>query len=241
MSEVLIEHPIPVIDQLLKLRMGDEGRLLYLRKAITTGKTIHESDKNYLKKMEEKIKNLKSNKTNSNSSTELKNNKGSSVDDKNPKQFLKENKPNSDIYNDFDNELNKIKNSILEVQNNNEKIQDNLQLLILNREVVSLSTIEKTDSFSNLSKTYTSEMFDSITNNPVYKNLSFFGIKKHDALTYASAGLFALWYTGYQNVIDLGGFQGVILGLSAGAAVSAGLSYKKYRKSKKQKTEDKKL
>ena len=59
MSELLIEHPIPIIDDLLKARIGDEGRLLYLRKAIQNGKTIHESDRKFLKRMEEKIQKIK--------------------------------------------------------------------------------------------------------------------------------------------------------------------------------------
>jgi hypothetical protein len=52
---MLIEHPVVVIENLLKLNIGDEGRLLYLRKAITNGQIIYNSDKEFLKKMEKEL------------------------------------------------------------------------------------------------------------------------------------------------------------------------------------------
>jgi hypothetical protein len=52
---MLIEHPVVVIEHLLKLNIGDEGRLLYLRKAITNGQIIYNSDKEFLKKMEKEL------------------------------------------------------------------------------------------------------------------------------------------------------------------------------------------
>ena len=233
MSELLIEHPIPIIDDLLKLRIGDEGRLLYLRRAITNGKTIHESDRKFLKKMEEKIRKFKSEKISLKSKKEL------SLTQKIPDIEARINstsvgiKDTVQINNDFESEIAKIKNSILEVKNSTSKIRDNLELLIINREILTKSTIEKPHSFSNLTQTYTSDMFDLIKDNPLYKNLSIFGMKKHDVMTFASAGLFALWYAGYQNVIDLGPFQGLTLGLSAGAAMTAGIFYNNYKKSQK--------
>ena len=60
MSELLIEHPVLVVEELLKLGMGDEGRLLYLRNAITRGTIIHNSDKKFLKKMQIELDDFKS-------------------------------------------------------------------------------------------------------------------------------------------------------------------------------------
>ena len=231
----------PIIDDLLKLQLGDEGRLLYLRKAIKNGKTIHESDRKFLKRMEEKIRKIKFEKIKSQSQPKL---------SENPKIPDIENIPNTtfekitesvETSQDFESEITRLKNSILEVKNHNSKIRDNLELLILNREMLTQSTIEKPNSFSNLAKTHTSEMFELIKENPTYKNFSLFGMKKHDAMTFVSAGLFSLWYAGYQNVIDLGPLQGLTLGLSAGAAVSAGLFYKNYKKSEKSLFKNKKL
>jgi len=39
--------------------------------------------------------------------------------------------------------------------------------------------------------------------------------------------LFSLWWAGFQNLIDLGSLQGLLLGFSAGSATAAGLFYKK--------------
>ena len=63
MSELLIEHPVVFIEDLLKLGIGDEGRLLYLRKAITNGKTVYDSDKKFLKKMYLELDKIKSSKS----------------------------------------------------------------------------------------------------------------------------------------------------------------------------------
>ena len=55
MSESIIDHPIVIIDKLLKMGKGDKGRLLYLKKALINGKTIYESDKKYLKQMQKEL------------------------------------------------------------------------------------------------------------------------------------------------------------------------------------------
>lgn len=232
MSELLIEHPIPIIDDLLKSRIGDEGRLLYLRKAITGGNTIHESDRKYLKRMQEKIWEHKAQNTKFKKKSNFENQNIMNIKNKIDNQDSPSVERLSNVYDDFESEITKIQNSLLEVKSSNSKIRDNLELLLLNREILTKETIEAPSSFSYLSKTNTSEMFDLIKDKATFKN-SLFGIKKHEAMTFVSAGLFSLWCAGHQNVIDLGMMQGMTLGLSAGAAVSAGLFYKKYKKSKK--------
>lgn len=241
MSELLIEHPIPIIDDLLKSRIGDEGRLLYLRKAITGGNTIHESDRKYLKRMQEKIWEHKAQNTKFKKKSNFENQNIMNIKNKIDNQDSPSVERPSNVYDDFESEITKIKNSLLEVKSNNSKIRDNLELLLLNREILTKDSIAVPASFSNLTKSTTSEMFDLIKDNTNFKNFSLFGIKKHDAMTFASAGLFSLWYAGYQNVIDLGPLQGITLGLSAGAAVSAGLFYKNYKKPKKSIFKNKKL
>ena len=52
MSELVIEHPISLIENLLKTGKGDKGRLLYLKNAIKNGKIIYESDRRYLHSMQ---------------------------------------------------------------------------------------------------------------------------------------------------------------------------------------------
>ena len=227
MSEQLVEHPIPLIDNLLKSRIGDEGRLLYLRKAITGGKIIHDSDKKFLKKMQKKIQQTtaKENFSKTTVSSNLKNNSY-----KNKVQNL----PSSihDVTSEGDNfqsEISKIQNSLSEVKTENSKISDNLELLFLNRNILETKPVETT-TFSKLTKNNTSEMFDLIKENTPLKKFSFFGIKKYHAMAFLSAGLFSIWYAGYQNLIDAGPVHGITLGFSAGAAASAGLFYKNRKK-----------
>ena len=50
-------------------------------------------------------------------------------------------------------------------------------------------------------------------------------------MAYASAGLFTLWYAGFQNMIDLGPMQNITLGLSAGAATLSFIFYKQKKNS----------
>jgi hypothetical protein len=53
-------------------------------------------------------------------------------------------------------------------------------------------------------------------------------------MAFASAGLFALWFAGYQNMIEMDPLPSVALGLSAGAALSAGIFYKLQKTSPKE-------
>ena len=52
---MLVAHPVLFIENLLKLGIGDKGRLLYLRNALTKGTIIHDSDKKFLKKMQQEL------------------------------------------------------------------------------------------------------------------------------------------------------------------------------------------
>jgi hypothetical protein len=159
LSEILIAHPVVVIEELLKLNMGDEGRLLYLRKAITSGHTIYKSDKEFLKRMHMELDVVKSG-------------KHGDLDTSN--NAFSENK-NSGISNKFESEITSIQNSISELKNKDSKIKDNLELLSLSREVLSQITIDRSNSFgsfSNLIKNSNADLFSLLTNNPISKKIS---------------------------------------------------------------------
>jgi hypothetical protein len=236
LSELVIEHPISLIETLLKAGKGDKGRLLYLKNAIKTGKTIYESDQKYLHTMQNTYpemlfqENTSHNLSQNNSvepyfSEEIKNK--STKKQKQPSQ-------NKTLIDSFDFELETIQNSLSDLKTKESKIKDNLQLLSINHEILSQTKIDQSNSFgsfSNLSKNAPSDLFELIKNSSNLDKVHRFRIKKHNAMTYASAGLFSLWFAGHQNLIDLGVFQGLSLGFSAGAAVSAGLFYKKNMKS----------
>lgn len=186
MSEMLIEHPVVVIDELLRLNMGDEGRLLYLRKAVTNGQIIYDSDKEFLKRMQvelnviksEKITNL--NKSNNESypnrpsekhmifenTSKLTKSKKNSVKDKNQVDSVI-----------FESEIITIQNSISDLKNKDSKIKDNLELLLMNREIITQSEIDKANSFgsfSKLAKTRDADLFSLIKDNSVSKKISNF-------------------------------------------------------------------
>ena len=236
MSELVIEHPISLIENLLKAGKGDRGRLLYLKNAIKNGKTIYESDRKYLHTMQASYPELLFQENTSNNlsqnnfvkpyfSAEIKH-----KSTKKPKQPSQ----NKTILDSFDFELETIQNSLFDLKTKESKINDNLQLLSINHEILSQTKIDQSNtfgSFSNFSKNTPSDLFELIKNSPNLDKAHKFRIKKHNAMTYASAGLFSLWFAGFQNLIDLGVFQGLSLGFSAGAAVSAVLFYKKNMKS----------
>ncbi len=58
MNGLNVEETIDLIEQLLKLKIGDEGRLLYIKNSLNTGKKIYETDKKYLEQWREKIKKI---------------------------------------------------------------------------------------------------------------------------------------------------------------------------------------
>ena len=239
---MLIEHPVVLIEDLLKLGIGDEGRLLYLRKAITNGKPVYDSDKKFLKRMYlelDKIKSKRSDKQDDKFQSDHIENKIKIVS-KNKYNFSKstENYSNKNTQSPkFDSGITKIQNLIGELKKSDSRLMDNLELLLMSREISSQSTIDKSNSFgsfSNISKRNSADLFDLIKNNPVSNNSQLFGIKKYTIMASTSAGLFALWFAGYQNMIDIGSLPSVALGLSAGAALSAGIFYKLQKTTQKE-------
>jgi len=226
-----------IIENLLKMGKGDEGRLLYLRKALTNGKTIYDSDKKYLKKMyhafhqnqdlvdpfpnASKIKieaYSKENEVLKNSSFEL------------SKNYHSDNKTEFDT---FEFEMQTLQNSIEDLKKKESRIKDNLELIIINREILTQRDMDKSSSFgkfSNLPKKSPSDLFDLLSTKPVLEKSASFRISKHGLMSCVSVGLFSLWFAGYQNLLDLGYFQGLLLGLSACSAASAGLFYQKEKK-----------
>lgn len=139
-----------------------------------------------------------------------------------------------ETFDSFEFELETIKGSLQDLKTKESKIKDNLEFLSMNREILTQTTIDRSNSFgsfSNLPKTTPSDLFELIKNTPTMEKTKI-GIKKHDVMAYVSAGLFSLWFVGYSNLIDLGVFQGLSLGFSAGAAVSAGLFYRKLKSEK---------
>jgi hypothetical protein len=183
---MLIEHPVVVVEELLKLNIGDEGRLLYIRKAITKGQTIYNSDNEFLKRMLIELDEVKSEKIikleKSNDEIKLDSRDDNSFDKKNKFNSLKTKKgfsreKNNEIKNNFEFEIQSIQNSISELKSKDSKIKDNLGLLLLSREVSTQITVDKSNSFgtfSNLTKNSKVDLFSLLKDNPISKKLTKF-------------------------------------------------------------------
>ena len=121
--------------------------------------------------------------------------------------------------------MNKLKKS-------ESRLADNYELLLISRENLSKQKIEISNpikSRSVISKN--TDVPSLIAKKSELKSSKSFKIKKHDLMAYASAGLFTLWYASFQNMIDLGPFQNITLGLSAGAVAATIMFYKQQQKS----------
>lgn len=105
---MLLEHPVLLIEKLLKFGLGDKGRLLYLRNVITQGKNIYKSDQIFLEKMELELQKIQG-------------------------QNLEKNHTNEETKHSPTTSLEtfKIQNQILELKKIDSKLMDNLELLVL--------------------------------------------------------------------------------------------------------------
>ena len=158
---MLIEHPVVVIEKLLRLNIGDEGRLLYLRKAITNGQIIYNSDKEFLKTMEKEL--------------DLVNFEKGKIFDKSKNAMFK--KKDNDLSNNFESTIFSIQNSISELKTKDSKIKDNLELLLLSREVSTQIEIDKANSFgsfSKLTKKSDADLFSLLKKNRISERISKF-------------------------------------------------------------------
>ena len=223
MNELIIDHPIVIIETLLKMGKGDKGRLLYLKKALIDGKTIYESDKKYLKKMRKELPENKNSLNDSKLSSEIQKKDLS-------KKILSKQKEsninrisitdfNKNHNNDNFQDIESIQTIIEDIRKTDSNINDNLELLLINRNIP--SNENRAASFVDNTKK---------SKDRFLQQFEIFGLKKHDLMAYAAAGLFSLWFASFVNLINLGPMKGLTLGLSAGSAVAAGLTYKRLKK-----------
>ena len=237
LNGALGEHPIIFIDKLLKLGIGDKGRLLYLRNYLKNGKPLYDSDRKFLETMEHKLyehtvidfdksfyaENSESTIKNSDISPKF-------TDHKFAENYFTDEFSSSS---EFDSELLQIQNSIGDLQKSNSKLKDNLELISMSRQNLQQQKLEYTNSDKNssdITKEHKSKAF-SLFKNSKSSNSKPFKLQKHDVMVYSSAGLFTLWYISFQNIVDLGSAESIFLGLSAACAVSAGIFYKQHKSS----------
>ncbi len=176
MSEVLVEHPVLFIENLLKLGIGDEGRLLYLRNAMAKGANIHGSDKKFLKKMQHELnesRDLNSEKPYDNFESNYLKNKDNSSSETESQIFNQKENYSNEKKNSFkgnDSGIQKIQNLLTELKESDSKLMDNLELLLISHEVSSQLGIGNSfDSIPNFLKSKNSELFDLFKKNLKFK------------------------------------------------------------------------
>ena len=135
---MVLEHPVLLIENLLKLGLGDEGRLLYLRNALIQGKTIYQSDKKFLGTMELELitiqdKNSENLSINHTSLSSKVNNLCKEELQISPqeKYYPNEKTKNSKR---TDSGILKIQNQIFELKQIESKLMDNLELLVISHD-----------------------------------------------------------------------------------------------------------
>jgi len=173
---VLVDHPVLFVENLLKLGIGDKGRLLYLRNALTKGTIIHDSDKKFLKKMQhelDKSRGIKLELPHDDASNYLiKNSSPTKMESKVSNQ--KENyvyEKNKDLTERNLGDLT-IQNLLSELKQRESKLMDNLELLLISHDGLSQPEIENSNSFDRvpkLLKNKNSEWFDSVKKNLKFK------------------------------------------------------------------------
>jgi len=171
-----VEHPVLFIENLLKLGIGEKGRLVYLRNALTKGTIIHDSDKKFLKKMQQELdksSGTKSEKSNDDASNDMSKN---SFPSKTESKVSNKNKDHTDEKNKNLTGINsgnlKIQNLLSELRQRDSKLMDNLELLLISHEGLSQSEIENPNSFDLISKLFKSkniEWLDSVKKNLRFK------------------------------------------------------------------------
>ncbi len=253
MSEVLIDDPMTTVNMLLKLQIGDEGRLLYLRNALKNGKVIFNSDKRFLRTMQEKLDQMhrKQSKLQNISTARVVTQKRLSEYNSNRSDFTekfynlpqtnqeKQNKKNFENQTqipDLEKMLLGLSNSITELKKTQSQILTNLEILMNGNQ----NSVKSNQHFNeiitdNLNKKNVQNKFaqkkdmkyeffeDKLISN---KSRMFSSRKISDILAWVTSGLFVVWFASFLKLIDIDPFQNLFLGLAAGLAVCVAISHK---------------
>jgi hypothetical protein len=254
MSEVLIDDPMTTVNTLLKLQIGDEGRLLYLRNALKNGKVIFNSDKRFLRSMQEKLDQIpkRQSKPQNISTARVVTQKRLSEYNSNRSDFAnkiynlpqdyQEQQNSKKIENqtqvpDLEKILLGMSNSITELKKTQSQILTNLEILMNDHQ----NSPKSNQSFNeiivdNLNKKNVKNKFTE-KNDMKYKEFfgdrlisnksrAFSNHKISDVLAWVTSGLFVVWFASFLKLIDIDPFQNLFLGLAAGLAVCVAVSHK---------------
>lgn len=251
MNEVLIDDPMTTVNMLLKLQIGDEGRLLYLKNALKNGKVIFNSDKMFLRRMQEKLDQSykRTSKLQNISTTRIVTQKKLSEYNSNRSDFtskihnLSESNQEQKNKNIFENQIPDIEkillglsNSITELKKTQSQILTNLEILMNNNtsargnqsfDEIITDNINKKNTRNKFAKKNDTQFEAFFENNRILNKSN--GASNHkisDILAWLTSGVFIVWFASFLNLIDMGPFQNIFLGLAASLAVCIGISRK---------------
>ena len=258
MNEVLIDNPMSTVNTLLKLHIGDEGRLLYLRNALKSGKVIFNSDKMFLQRMQEKLDQIykKQSRASNISSVRLVTQKKLSEYNSHISDFTSKinnlSQPNQEYKNknmfeeqkqvpDLEKILFRLTDSIAELKETQSKILTNLEIMKNDYKSYVMHNQSSNEIFTDNQNNKKNEggftekediKLEEIFKKEVFSNKSnaSHNFKISDVMAWSTSGLFIVWFASFLNLIDIGPFQNLVLGLSIGFAVCVGLSHKMQKK-----------
>jgi hypothetical protein len=254
MSEILIDDPMTTVNTLLKLQIGDEGRLLYLRNALKNGKVIFNSDKRFLRNMQEKLDQIhkKPLKLQNISTARIITQKKLSEFNSNRSDFTnrihnltqtdreEQNKKileNQIQIPDLEKILLGLSNSITELKKTQSQILTNLEILMSGNQNFTKTQQNFNDIISeNMNKKNVKNKFatkkdmtyEEFINDGMISNKSktFPKHKISDVLAWVTSGLFVVWFASFLKLIDIDPFQNIFLGSATGLAVCVAISHK---------------
>jgi hypothetical protein len=258
MNEVLIDNPMSTVNMLLKLHIGDEGRLLYLRNALKSGKVIFNSDKMFLQRMQEKLDQIykKQSRSSNISSVRLVTQKKLSEYNSHNSDFMNRihdlSKSSQEYKNknmfeeqkqvpDLEKILFRLTESIAELKETQYKILTNLEIMkndyksyvMYNQSSNEIFTDNQNNKKNEGESTEREDVkFEEFSKKEIFLNKSrvSHNLKISDIMAWSTSGLFIVWFASFLNLIDIGSFQNLVLGLSIGLAVCVGISHKMKKK-----------
>lgn len=212
----LIDNPEKIIDELIRLGMGDQGRLLYLKSALKKNHTVYQTDRKFLRTMYEKLEERK-NQFHEKNRNDLKSNKTKSL--LHERVLSQDGRLNVSSY----------EKNFAVIINEISKLRDSDALIL--QEIQQLKTLtNRPTNFMESSETITSQHKSQKSSVRVdSKEQTLLGKKYFNGMIFAASGCLILWYAGYVRIIDIANLDEVFLGGFIGF-VSAAIIIKKLLK-----------
>lgn len=248
MNALLIDNPMETVNALLKLHIGDEGRLLYLRNSLKKGKVIFNSDKLFLQRMQaildqrsKKISSIQIKPTLKQATQkkifEYNKNDPAFIDkpyeivppskeqkNKNVFQHYKQIPDLEKILFDISNSIIELKESQYKILTNLEELKNNYKKYLMYDQTSTNFNIDKLDEQSQ-SDEFQNNSIESNKENNAFSNYSKRKktLKNSDILAWLTSGLFIVWFANYLKIIDINPYEHLFLITSIGLAIYLGL------------------